>query len=82
MNDKRKHGDVTFLFGAGAELAYGLPLGSEFTNRTMLCQRSKMYDALEQYYKDENIEGYKKVFMFSEPYCMHYFHVHTPGQQS
>ena len=57
MNGIAKNVDIAFLFGAGAEVQYGLPSGSEYTNKTMLCKRSKLYDLLEIFYKRNNIEG-------------------------
>ncbi len=42
--------DITFLFGAGTEMCYGLPGGPEFTKETLLTKRDNMYDALTKFY--------------------------------
>lgn len=67
MAEKKKY---CFLFGAGAETAYGLPSGAEYTLNTMLSKRNKMYEALKAFYKNEVFDNYAKdyreEFMFQE----------------
>mgnify|MGYP004507357535 CR=1 FL=1 len=63
---KNSQHDITFLFGAGAETKFGLPLGAEYTNKTILCKRNKMYAALAEFYKAKNVNGYQKEFMFAK----------------
>ena len=46
MADKK----ITFLFGAGAEACFGMPLGAQYTLETILSKRSKMLDVLEDFY--------------------------------
>lgn len=65
-NDKKK---ICVLFGAGAEVCYGLSDGGTFTVNTLLRKREELYEQLDKIiYKDKNIEKfadkYKKIFLF------------------
>ena len=65
-NDKKK---ICVLFGAGAEVCYGLSDGGTFTVNTLLRKREELYEQLDKIiYKDINIEEfankYKKNFLF------------------
>lgn len=58
-----------FLFGAGAEIAYHLPSGSEYTKDTILTKKCKLYDALSKFYstrlnKKEYVSEYRKEYLF------------------
>lgn len=59
-----------FLFGAGAEVIYGLPNGGEYTYKTLLQKCSIMYNALSKFYKErlteKYISEYVKQFLFTE----------------
>lgn len=61
---------ISFFFGAGAEADYKLPLGSAFTQETILRKRTSMYKELETFYANRMVPGYiqqyKKEFMFSK----------------
>lgn len=67
MNTLHKYG---FLFGAGAEVGYGLPNGGTYTYQTILQKRSKMYNELRKFYKkrlkENYISEYVKQFLFTE----------------
>lgn len=51
-----------FFFGAGAEICYGIPSGSEYILDSMITKKEKLYDELKKIYKKTN---YQKNFIFS-----------------
>lgn len=60
---------VMFLFGAGAEIAYHLPSGSDYTKDTILTKKCRLYDALSKFYstrlnKKEYVSEYRKEYLF------------------
>ena len=46
-------GKIAFFFGAGAEIFLGLPSGGQYTLDTILSKRSKMLDALADFYSNK-----------------------------
>lgn len=57
-----------FLFGAGAEDCYGLPLGSAYTRDTMLRKRTHLYSGLKKFYTNrckDYVSNYRAEFIFS-----------------
>lgn len=58
-----------FLFGAGVEGGYGLPLGGKYTYDTILQKRTKMYKSLNLFYKnrlsEKYIDEYVRAYLFS-----------------
>ena len=62
--------DICFLFGAGAEADYKLPLGEKFTTETILKKRTKMYNELDQFYSKRMVNGYiesyRHEFLFTK----------------
>lgn len=69
-------GNYGFLFGAGADAGYNLPFGPRFTTETLLRRRTKMYDALHNYYHtrlpavcpsgEVYVKKYLKQFLFQK----------------
>lgn len=66
----KKIKDICFLFGAGAEAAYQLPLGEQFTLETILNKRADMYEELKVFYEDrmvsDYIQTYRKEYLFKK----------------
>lgn len=62
--------DICFLFGAGAEAEYKLPLGEQFTLETILKKRVDMYEELKVFYANrmvsDYIQTYRKDFLFTK----------------
>lgn len=60
--------DIGFFFGAGAEIGFNLPSGGKYTKETMLTRRAKLYDALNEFYRErcsaEYAKKYEKQFLF------------------
>ncbi len=51
------------LFGAGAEVCYGLSDGGTFTVNTLLRKREELYEQLDKII-EEFADKYKKNFLF------------------
>lgn len=66
----KKVKDICFLFGAGAEAAYQLPLGEQFTLETILNKRVDMYEELKVFYENRMvsnyIQSYRKEYLFKK----------------
>ena len=66
----KKVKDICFLFGAGAEAAYQLPLGEQFTLETILNKRVDMYEELKVFYENrmvcDYIKTYRKEYLFKK----------------
>lgn len=66
----KKVKDICFLFGAGAEAAYQLPLGEQFTLETILNKRVDMYEELKVFYENrmvsDYIQTYRKEYLFKK----------------
>lgn len=66
----KKVKDICFLFGAGAEAAYQLPLGKQFTLETILNKRVDMYEELKVFYENRMvsnyIQSYRKEYLFKK----------------
>lgn len=58
----KKVKDICFLFGAGAEAAYQLPLGEQFTLETILNKRVDMYEELKVFYENRMVSDYIKTY--------------------
>lgn len=58
--------EYAFLFGAGAEAKFGLPLGPSFTYETMLHKKDAMLDALNAFYSCNADLSYIREFMFQK----------------
>ncbi|RQD75867.1 MAG: hypothetical protein D5R97_05390 [Candidatus Syntrophonatronum acetioxidans] len=60
---------IGFLFGAGAEMYYGLPCGANYTYETLCTRKYDLYEALNKFYENRSIKGYaeyrKADFLFS-----------------
>lgn len=48
---------VVFLFGAGAELCFGLPSGAVYTYESILRKKDSMHNALKEFYDDSELEN-------------------------
>ncbi len=67
MENEIENSKIVFLFGAGAELAFGLPSGEKYIEETILNKREDMYSALGGFYKnrkDDYAESYAGQYLF------------------
>ena len=58
----RNENKIAFLFGAGAEKCLGMPMGNDYTLKTILAKRSKMLEELGKFYQNRKAQNVKKYF--------------------